>query len=126
MNDGEGFSSHRARTRPLTERKGMSQAKQSLTAPRLQCSLLAVPRSRAYAQRQAISTIDLALMRQLDECCLKWPFYSSRRLCVELHHQGYQVNRKRVQQLRHKMELRASDPKPRTSHPGKEHKISPY
>ena len=65
-------------------------------------------------------------MRQLDELYLKWPFYGSRRLCIELQHQGYRVNRKRIQRLMRTMGLRAIYPKPRTSQPGKAHKIYPY
>ncbi len=91
-----------------------------------QCHLLAVPRSSAYARPQAVSAPDIDLMRQLDELYLKWPFYGSRRLCVELQHQGYRVNRKRIQRLMRKMGLRAIYPKPRTSQPGKGHKIYPY
>ena len=68
----------------------------------------------------------MALMRQLDELYLKWPFYGSRRLRVELLHQGYRVNRKRIQRLMRTMALRSIYPKPRTSQPGKEHKMYPY
>jgi len=71
----------------MTERKAMIKARQPLSVTR-QCHLLAVPRSSAYAQAQDTSTADLDLMRQLDELYLKWPFYGSRRLCVELQHQG--------------------------------------
>ena len=109
----------------MTERKAMIKANQSLAVAR-QCQLLAVPRSSAYARLQAVSPVDLELMRQLDELYLKWPFYGSRRLCVELQHRGYRVNRKRIQRLMRKMGLRAIYPKPRTSHPGKGHKIYPY
>jgi putative transposase len=79
----------------MTERKAMIKAKQGLAVTR-QCQLLAVPRSSAYARLQDGSTADLVLMRQLDELYLKWPFYGSRRLCVELQQQGYRVNRKRI------------------------------
>ena len=65
-------------------------------------------------------------MRQLDALYLQWPFYGSRRLGVELRHRGYGVNWKRVQRLLRKMGLRAIYPKPRTSQPGKGHKIYPY
>ncbi len=109
----------------MTERKALIKAKPGLSVTR-QCQLLAVPRSSAYAGPQNVSAADIGLMRQLDALYLKWPFYGSRRLCVELHHQGYRVNRKRIQRLMGKMGLRAIYPKPRTSHPGKGHKIYPY
>lgn len=114
INDGEGFSSHRARIRPMTERKAMIKAKQPLSLTR-QCQLLAVHRSSAYVRSQLVSVEDLTLMRFLDELYLQWPFYGSRRLCIELLQQrGHRVNRKRVQRLMRKMRLRAIYPKPRT------------
>jgi len=109
----------------MTERKAMIKAKQLLSLTR-QCQLLAVPRSSAYVRSQPVSVKDLTLMRLLDELYLKWPFYGSRRLCVELQQRGHRVNRKRVQRLMRKMGLRAIYPKPRTSQPGKGHKIYPY
>lgn len=109
----------------MTERKAMIKAKQGLSVTR-QCELLAVPRSSVYARPQDVSTADITLMRQLDELYLKWPFYGSRRLCVELQQQGYRVNRKRIQRLMRKKGLRTIYPKPRTSQPGKGHKIYPY
>ncbi len=109
----------------MTERKASIKAKQGLSVTR-QCHLLAVPRSSAYGKSQDVSTADIDLMRQLDELSLKWPFYGSRRLCGELQQQGYRVNRQRIQRLMRKMGLRAIYPKPRTSQPGKGHKIYPY
>jgi putative transposase len=109
----------------MTERKAMIKARQPLSVTR-QCHLLAVPRSSAYARPQDVSAANIDLMRQLDELYLKWPFYGSRRLCDELRQQGHRVNRKRVQRLLRKMGLTAVYPKPRTSQPGKGHKIYPY
>jgi len=45
-----------------------------------QCQLLEVPCSTFYYQRQTISEADLALMRLIDECHLKHPYYGSRRI----------------------------------------------
>ena len=109
----------------MTERKAMLRAQPGLSVTR-QCQLLAVPRSSAYARAQPVSTDDLACMRLLDELYLKWPFYGSRRLCNVLQHRGHCVNRKRVRRLMRQMGLQAIYPKPRTSQPGKGHKIYPY
>ena len=109
----------------MSERKAMIQATHPLAVTR-QCQLLAVPRSSAYTRSQPVSADDLTLMRLLDALYLQWPFYGSRRLCVELQHRGHQINRKRVQRLMRQMGLRAVYPKPRTSQPGKGHKIYPY
>ena len=109
----------------MSERKGSIMATHSLSITR-QCQLLAIPRSSAYTRPQAVSAADLELMRELDALYLRWPFYGSRRLRVELQHCGYRVNRKRVQRLMRQMGLRAIYPKPRTSQAGKGHKIYPY
>jgi putative transposase len=65
-------------------------------------------------------------MRLIDEIHLQYPFYGTRRLCDELEDYGHRVNRKRVQRLMRLMGLSALYPKPRTSQPGKGHKIYPY
>jgi putative transposase len=109
----------------MSERKAMIKARQEISVTR-QCQLLAVPRSSAYARPQRVSEADGEMMRQIDELYLKWPFYGSRRLREELQQRGYRVNRKRVQRLMRQMGLRAVYPKPRTSQPGKGHKIYPY
>jgi putative transposase len=109
----------------MSERKAMIKGNQQISVSR-QCQLLAVPRSSVYAGTRETSTADLALMRQLDELYLLWPFYGSRRLCEELRHRGEQVNRKRVRRLMRQMGLRAVYPTPRTSQPGPGHKIYPY
>lgn len=70
--------------------------------------------------------MDLKLMRRIDEMHLKRPFYGSRRLRDWLQDEGYDINRKRVQRLMRQMGIRALYPKPRTSKPGKGHKIYPY
>lgn len=109
----------------MSERKAMIKGNQRIPVS-CQCQLLAVPRSSVYARAWETSAADLILMRQLDELYLKWPFYGSRRLCEELRQRGVRVNRKRVRRLMRQMGLRAVYPKPRTSQPGRGHKIYPY
>lgn len=91
-----------------------------------QCQLLSLNRSNVYYQRAPVSDEDLALMRRIDEMHLQRPFYGSRRIRDWLQDEGYAVGRKRVQRLMRLMGLRALYPKPRTSKPGKGHKIYPY
>jgi len=45
-----------------------------------QCQLLAVPRSTFYYPCQGIAEDDLVLMRLIDACHLKHPYYGSRRI----------------------------------------------
>ena len=65
-------------------------------------------------------------MRLLDEAHLRYPFYGSRRLSDWLGERGVKANRKRVRRLMRLMGLEALYPRPRTSRPGKGHKVYPY
>jgi putative transposase len=86
-----------------------------------QCELVGLPRSTRYYEPVGETAENLALMRQIDEVYLKWPFYGSRKIAEELG-----VNRKRVQRLMRQMGLQAIYPKRRTTWPGQGHKIYPY
>ena len=91
-----------------------------------QCQLLKVPRSTFYYDKRPASADDLALMRQIDELYLKWPFYGSRRMVAQLRGEGYEVNRKRVRRLMRLMGIEAIYQKPNTSRKHPSHKIYPY
>jgi putative transposase len=69
---------------------------------------------------------ELALMRRIDEVHLKYPFYGSRKLSLELRNEGREANRKRVQRLMRLMGLEAMAPQPKTSEPHPEHVVYPY
>ena len=109
----------------MSERKVMIKADYELSKVR-RCELLDVARSTAYYEAMPVSDADLITMRLIDEIHLRLPFYGSRRIRDELETQGHLVNRKRVQRLMRQIGLRALYPKPRTSQPGKGHKIYPY
>jgi putative transposase len=93
---------------------------------RRQCELLRVSRSGLYYEPAPDNAQDLALMRRLDELHLKWPFYGSRKLTLELRGEGYEINRKRVQRLMRQMGIESVAPKPDTSRPAPEHAVYPY
>lgn len=103
----------------------MVERERSLPVVR-QCRLLELARSTAYYREQAVSAEDLELMRLIDEVHLERPFYGSRRIRDWLETRGHRVNRKRVQRLMRQMGLAALYPRPRTSRPGKGHKVYPY
>ena len=65
-------------------------------------------------------------MRRIDEQYLKTPFYGSRRMTVWLAHEGFVVNRKRVQRLMRLMDIEAIYPRPRTTESLAEHRKFPY
>jgi len=86
-----------------------------------QCELVGLPRSTWYYEPIGETAENLALMRQIDELYLEFPYYGSRKMAVELG-----VNRKRVQRLMRLMGLEAIYPGRRTTRPATGHKIYPY
>jgi putative transposase len=98
------------------------------TSPSLrrQCVLLSLHRSGLAYQPVPAEQDDLAVMREMDKIYLRWPFYGSRRIAVELRRRGHKVNRKRVQRLMRVMGIEAMAPGPNTSRPRKEDKKYPY
>lgn len=93
---------------------------------RRQCELLRVSRSGLYYEPSGTSKEELELMQRIDKLHLKWPFYGSRKMCVVLRTEGWEVNRKHMQRLMRLMGLESLSPKPSTSDPAPEHAIFPY
>ena len=94
---------------------------------RRQCALVGLNRSTYYWQPAAESPLNLELMRLIDQEYTRAPFYGYRKMTARLNnHHGFEVNRKRVARLLHKMGLQAVYPRPRTSTPNKAHKTYPY
>jgi len=91
-----------------------------------QCQLLALPRSSVYYVPQAVSIADLALMRQLDELHLAYPFAGSRLLRDLLRLRGVGVGRKHVATLMRRMGIEALYRHPRTTRPHPGHQVFPY
>lgn len=92
-----------------------------------QCQLLALPRSSFYYAGQDVSEADLALMRLIDQCHLKHPYYGSRRVrnwVADFH--DLTVNRKRVQRLMRQMGITALYPKRNLSRRNQAHHVYPY
>ena len=59
-----------------------------------QAELLGLSRSSVYYVARPLPERDLLLMRKLDECHLKWPFYGARKLHQELLLAGHSVGRR--------------------------------
>jgi putative transposase len=91
-----------------------------------QCELLDLPRSTFYHMPKPVSEEELELMKLIDRCHLKHPYYGSRRIRDWLADEGYRVNRKRVQRLMHTMGLVALYPKRNLSLPAQARKVYPY
>ena len=104
----------------------MLEPKHATLSLAAQCVLLGLPRSTAYYRSRRDITLDLELMRLMDEQYLKTPFYGVRRFADWLCDQGYAVGLKRVRRLMRTVGIEAIYPKPRLSRPAPEHRIYPY
>lgn len=91
-----------------------------------QCELLSLPRSTYYYKSIEETAHNLKLMAIIDEIYMKWPFYGSRKVKVELLKLGYKINRKKVQRLMQIMCLIVIYPKPNLSKSNKDHVKYPY
>lgn len=93
-----------------------------------QCKLLSVHRSGLYYKPKEESTLNLELMRLMDQHYLDHPFKGARRMHVWLtKDKGYHVSRNRIERLYYQvMGLRAIMPGKHTSRRCKAHKVYPY
>ena len=91
-----------------------------------QCELVSISRSSYYGPVSGENSLNLALMRLIDEQFLQTPWYGSRQMARHLRRLGHVVGRKRVRRLMAKMGLAAVYQRPRTTVPHPEHKIWPY
>jgi putative transposase len=93
---------------------------------RRQCQLIGLNRSSLYYIPATESTLNLQLMRLIDEEYTRRPFYGRPRLTAYLRRLGHKINEKRVRRLMQKMGLEAIYPKPKTTISVREHKKYPY
>jgi putative transposase len=91
-----------------------------------QCELVSVSRSGWYYQPKGVSEENLTLMKMIDRLYMARPFYGARKIAACLKSQGHTVNRKQVGRLMRLMGIRAIYRRPRTSKPGKGHKLYTY
>jgi putative transposase len=91
-----------------------------------QSELLSISRGSVYYLPRRVSDVDLALMRQLDELHLNYPFMGARALRRELRKQGQCIGRRHTSTLMRRMGIEALAPKPGTSKRCKGHKSYPY
>jgi putative transposase len=93
-----------------------------------QCSLLGIHKSGLYYEPKGVSTLNLELMRLIDEHYLEHPDKGARRMHVWLTlDMGYEVSLNRISRLYYDvMCLRSLSPGPHTSKRNKVHKVFPY
>jgi putative transposase len=91
-----------------------------------QAETLNISRRSIYFVPEPVSPADLAVMRQMDELHLEFPFAGSRMLRDLLAADGSKIGRRHVTTLMRKMGIEAVYRKPNTSKPAPGHKIFPY
>jgi putative transposase len=91
-----------------------------------QAQELGISRGSVYYLPKPVSAADLAIMRQIDELHLEFPFAGSRMLRDLLRQEGIKIGRLHVASLMKKMAIEAIYRRPNTSKPSPGHKIYPY
>ena len=91
-----------------------------------QAGLMGISRSNVYYLPAPVPEFDLALMREIDEWHLKYPFLGSRQLAKMLKRRGHVVGRCHVGTLMERMGIAALYRKPNTSKRHPAHRIYPY
>ena len=102
----------------------MIEPPESLSKSR-QCALLGLPRSTYYYQ-PPVNDDELSLLRLMDEQYLKTPQYGSRSYSTWFLRQKIAVGRKKAASMMNTLGIISTAPKPKTSTPGKQHKVYPY
>jgi putative transposase len=91
-----------------------------------QAEVLKISRGSVYYLPRPVPDADLALMRQIDELHLEFPFAGARMLRGLLAAKGSKVGRRHLKALMQRMGIEALYRRPRTSKPEPGHKIYPY
>lgn len=103
----------------------IKQQHPELTVSR-QCELLDLSTSTYYYNKKPMSDYNRYLSTLIDEEFARHPFLGTRRMCQYLISLGHNVNRKRVINLYHELDLEAIFPKKNLSKANPEHKKYPY
>lgn len=91
-----------------------------------QARQLGISRGSVYYLPRPVSSVDLAIMRRIDELHLAYPFAGSRMLRDLLCGEGVKVGRLHVATLMKKMSIAAIYRRQNTSRPAPGHRIYPY
>jgi putative transposase len=91
-----------------------------------QAEALNISRGSIYYVPEPVSAEDLALMRQIDELHLEFPFAGSRMLRDLLAADGSKIGRRHLSTLMRRMGIKVAYRRPNTSKPTPGHRIYPY
>ena len=110
----------------MQQRRQMVETDNNKLSINKQCEVLQIHRSGVYYRPNGESQHTLDLMLEIDKIHIKWPYYGTRRMTVELQNMGYVVGRKLIRRLMRLMGIEVIYPRQNTSQPNKGHKIYPY
>ena len=91
-----------------------------------QAEAAGLARSTVYYLPRPVPAADLALMRQIDQLHLEFPFAGSRMLRRLLAAKGSKAGRRHIKTLMRRMGVEALYRRPRTTKPEPGHKVYPY
>ncbi len=108
-------------------RKALVEPSDPQLSLRRQCALLGVNRNRLTPPMPKATPTDLQIMRWLDDMHLRFPTFGTRGLGRLLKRERQiRVGRNRIRRLMKLARIVPVYPRPRTSAPGKGHRVYPY
>lgn len=111
----------------LDQRRHLVHRENSSLSIVRQCEVLEIHRSGIYFKPRGEKTLNLQLMRLIDEKFMDCPFYGVPRMTTWLREDmGYRVNEKRIARLYRIMGLQTIFPKKNLSKRNHAHRIYPY
>ena len=111
----------------LAEKRQRAAQRRSRLPLKERCKLLSINRSGMYYKPKGESMLNEQLMRAIDACFLRHPYYGVPRMTTYLNKDlGYRVNQKRVRRLYQLMNLKTIYARPRTTVRDKASYIYPY
>ena len=99
---------------PLKTRRELISESNQMSISK-QCELLSISRSSLYYKPCATNTVDLTIMRIMDEMYLEDPTRGTRRYMDDLALRGIFIGRDKIRSLMRTMSIAAIYPKPRTT-----------
>jgi putative transposase len=108
------------------QKQGLIETQNDEVSIKRQCELIGLPRSSYYYQPAKESSLNLELMRIIDETYTERPFYGVPRITHTLMQMGYPVGHKRIARLMKLMRLQGVCPKRNLSKPDSKNQKFPY
>ncbi len=113
---------------PKEERRSLIKKEEEDLSIVKQCEMMSIARSVYYYDKRGESSLNLELMKLMDEHYIDHPFKGARRMHTWLKlDKNYDVSLNRIERLYYKvMGLRSIMPGPHTSKRCKDHPVFPY